>query len=154
LGTFASGQVVVTAEGSRGPVGFTCQSFASLSLDPPLVYFAPGRGSSSWPRIRDVGAFCVNVLAADQEHCTVAFAQSGVDKFLGIEWSPAPSGAPILAGVAAWADCALWAEYDGGDQTIVVGSVAALGADPTLLPLLYFRVGYSLTRLASSDVTR
>ena len=63
IGAFASGVVVVTAYGPDGPIGFTCQSFSSLSLDPPLVNFSPARTSSSWPRIREVGRFCVNVLA-------------------------------------------------------------------------------------------
>ena len=64
LGHFVSGIVVITAAGPDGLLGFTCQSFSSLSLEPPLVSFAPSRTSSTWPRIRAVGAFCVNVLAA------------------------------------------------------------------------------------------
>ena len=67
LGHFVSGIVVVTAAGASGPLGFTCQSFASLSLDPPLVSLAPARTSTTWPRIRAAGAFCVNVLAAGHE---------------------------------------------------------------------------------------
>jgi 3-hydroxy-9,10-secoandrosta-1,3,5(10)-triene-9,17-dione monooxygenase reductase component len=67
LGAFATDVVVVTAQGPDRPIGFTCQSFSSLSLDPPLVCSAPARSSSSWPRIRDVGTFCVNVLAAGQK---------------------------------------------------------------------------------------
>ena len=148
LGHFASGVVVVTAAGPDGPLGFTCQSFASLSLEPPLVSFAPARTSSTWPRIRDIGAFCVNVLAADQRDRSVGFARSGqtVDKFAGVDWCPAPSGAPVLEGVSAWIDCTLWAEHDGGDHTIVVGRVHDLGADPERTPLLYYRGGYGIGR--------
>jgi 3-hydroxy-9,10-secoandrosta-1,3,5(10)-triene-9,17-dione monooxygenase reductase component len=145
LGHFVSGIVVVTATGQDGPLGFTCQSFASLSLDPPLVTFAPARTSSTWPRIRDVGAFCVNVLAADHQELSARFARSGVDKFAGVPWRPAPSGAPILDGVSAWIDCSLWNEYDGGDHTIVVGLVSDLGCDPARLPLLYYRGRYGVT---------
>src|SRR6185295_6100146 len=58
LGHFATGVVVVTAAAADGPLGFTCQSFGSLSLEPPLVSLAPARTSSTWPRIREVGAFC------------------------------------------------------------------------------------------------
>lgn len=79
LGHFATGVVVVTAVGEDGPLGFTCQSFSSLSLDPPLISLAPARSSSTWPRIREVGTFCVNVLADDHEHRSVRFARSGVD---------------------------------------------------------------------------
>ena len=125
LGHFASGIVVVTATGPDGPLGFTCQSFASLSLDPPLVSFSPARTSSTWPRIRASGRFCINVLAEDQERFSDQFARSGTDKYAGVPWRPGPSGAPVLDGVCAWIDCALWREYDGGDHTIVLGQVAA-----------------------------
>jgi flavin reductase (DIM6/NTAB) family NADH-FMN oxidoreductase RutF len=146
LGHFVSGIVVITAIGPDGPLGFTCQSFASLSLDPPLVNFSPSRTSSTWPRIRDVGAFCINVLAADHEDVSAGFARSGVDKFDGVEWRPAPtSGAPVLDGVSAWVDCTLWAEHDGGDHTIAVGHVEDLGADAARLPLLYYRGRYGVT---------
>lgn len=144
LGHFVSGIVVVTAAGPDGPLGFTCQSFASLSLDPPLVNFSPARSSSTWPRIREVGTFCVNILAADHQHYSAGFARSGVDKFEGVRWGAAPSGAPILDGVNAWIDCALENEYDGGDHTIVVGRVHALGADTSRSPLLFHRGAYTL----------
>ncbi|MBP2369138.1 flavin reductase family protein [Pseudonocardia parietis] len=146
LGGFASGVVVITAQGPDGPVGFTCQSFSSLSLDPPLVSFSPARTSSTWPRIRELGRFCVNVLAADHEHLSAQFARSGTDKFAGVSWLPAPSGSPVLEGVGAWVDCTLWNEYDGGDHTIVAARVDALGADPERLPLVFFRGGYHLTQ--------
>ena len=143
LGHFVSGIVVVTAAGPDGPLGFTCQSFASLSLDPPLVAFAPARTSTTWPRIRPIGAFCVNVLAAGHEHISAGFARSGVDKFADVEWRPAPSGAPLLTGVSAWIDCELWAEHDGGDHTIAIGRVIDLGADASRPPLLYYRGQYT-----------
>ena len=146
LGHFVSGIVVVTAAGPDGPCGFTCQSFASLSLDPPLVSFAPARTSSTWPRIRAAGTFCVNVLAADHQELSAGFARSGVDKFDGVLWRRGPSGAPVLDGVSAWIDCTLWNEYDGGDHTIVAARVDALGADPERLPLVFFRGGYHLTQ--------
>jgi 3-hydroxy-9,10-secoandrosta-1,3,5(10)-triene-9,17-dione monooxygenase reductase component len=145
LGHFATGVVVVTARRDDDTLlGFTCQSFVSLSLDPPLVSFAPSRTSSTWPRIREVGAFCVNVLAAGHSELSTAFARSGsaVDKFAGVDWCPAPSGAPVLEGVIAWVDCTLWTEHDGGDHTIAVGRVTNLGADPARLPLLFYRGSY------------
>lgn len=145
LGHFVSGVVVITASGTDGLHGFTCQSFASLSLDPPLISFAPARTSRTWPRIREAGRFCVNVLAEDHEGYSTQFARSGVGKFEGVEWSAAPSGAPILEGVSAWIDCELWHEYDGGDHTIAVGRVANLGAEPSRLPLLFYRGQYGIT---------
>lgn len=147
LGHFVSGIVVVTAVGADGPLGFTCQSFASLSLDPPLVSLAPARTSATWPQIRAVGEFCVNVLAAGQEDVSGGFARSStvVDKFAGVAWTPGPSGAPVLKGVSAWIDCVLWAEYGGGDHTIAVGRVLDLGAEPSRPALLYYRGRYGVT---------
>ena len=151
LGHFASGVVVVTAAGPDGPLGLTCQTFASLSLDPPLVSVSPARTSTTWAAIREVGRFCVNVLAADHDGYSDGFARSGTDKYAGVRWRPAPSGAPVLDGVCAWVDCALWREYDGGDHTIAVGRVTDLAADPSRPPLLYHRGRYGVTgqRIAS-----
>ncbi|MEU2080467.1 flavin reductase family protein [Streptomyces albus] len=130
LGDFASGVTVVTApaaEGEPGPAGFACQSFASLSLDPPLVSFMVGRTSTSWPRIARAGVFCVNVLSAEQAGLCRAFAVSGADKFAGVPYRPAPvTGSPLLDGVTAWIDCEVHAVHTGGDHLIVVGRVQAL----------------------------
>ncbi|MEU5532882.1 flavin reductase family protein [Streptomyces sp. NPDC020362] len=143
LGNFATGVTVVTApptEGSPSPAGFACQSFSSLSLDPPLVCFMVGRTSTTWPRIARVGAFCVNVLAADQGDLCRAFAVSGADKFAGVAYDAAPvSGAPRLTGAVAWIDCTVHTVHTGGDHLIVVGRVNALGADGPDEPLLFHR---------------
>jgi flavin reductase (DIM6/NTAB) family NADH-FMN oxidoreductase RutF len=144
LGSFASGIVIITAFGD-GPLGFTCQSFTSLSLDPALIGFAPARTSTTWPRIRDVGTFCVNVLAMGHDALSDQFARSGTDKFSGVHWQPSPLGSPLLEGVTAWIDCRLWAEYDGGDHTIVVGEVHDLATDADAHPLLYYRGRYADT---------
>ncbi|WMX48871.1 flavin reductase family protein [Streptomyces roseicoloratus] len=142
LGHFASGVTVVTALDEDGPAGFACQSFASLSLDPPLVVFMVARTSTTWPRIARAGRFCVNVLGADQAELCRAFAVSGADKFAGVPWTPAPStGSPRLPDVPAWIDCEIAAVHTGGDHLIVVGRVAALAAAATdsTAPLLFHR---------------
>ena len=144
LGHFASGVTVVTALTADGPAGFTCQSFSSLSLDPPLVAFAPARSSQTWPALRAIGRFCVNVLAEGQDAVSQSFARSGVDKFAEVPWSPSAHGSPVLDGVVAWIDGELWAEYDGGDHSIVVARVLDLGADPERRPLLFHRGSYGL----------
>ena len=149
LGHFASGVTVITAATPEGPLGFTCQSFSSLSLDPPLVAFAPARTSSTWPRLRAIGRFCVNVLAEDQDAVSQNFARSTADKFAGVPWTPSPHGSPVLDGVVAWIDGELWAEYDGGDHTIVVARVLDLGAAADRRPLLFHRGTYGL--LSSRD---
>jgi 3-hydroxy-9,10-secoandrosta-1,3,5(10)-triene-9,17-dione monooxygenase reductase component len=142
LGTFTTGVVVVTAMGPQ-PLGFTCQSFASLSLEPPLVNFSPARTSTTWPQIRDVSRFCVNVLAHDQHELSERFAELGVDRFSGVDWTPSPLGSPIIDGVSAWIDCELAAEYDGGDHTIVIGAVRALRSHPQRHPLIFYRGRYA-----------
>ena len=144
LGHFASGVTVVTAVTDDGPIGFTCQSFSSLSLEPPLLAFAPARTSRTWPQLREIGRFCVNVLAEGQDDVSQNFARSGADKFTGVRWSPSAHGSPVLDDVVAWIDGELWAEYDGGDHTIVVARVLDLGADAAHDPLLFHRGGYGL----------
>ena len=146
LGHFASGVTVITAHDGTWPLGFTCQSFSSLSLDPPLVTFCPARSSTTWPRVREVGRFCVNVLAESHAGLSGQFARSGTDKFAGVSWRPSSQGSPVLDGVVAWIDCELWAEYDGGDHTIVAAAVHDLGEDPALTPLVFHRGGYGLAR--------
>ncbi|MFF1921878.1 flavin reductase family protein [Streptomyces sp. NPDC058221] len=132
LGHFASGVTVVTAhdpDDPAGPAGFACQSFASLSLDPPLVAFMVARTSTTWPRIARAGAFCVNILGAEQGALCRSFAVSGADKFAGVAHTPAPAtGSPLLESVPAWVDCRIQAVHTGGDHLIVVGRVEALGA--------------------------
>jgi flavin reductase (DIM6/NTAB) family NADH-FMN oxidoreductase RutF len=142
LGHFATGVTVVTAITDDGPIGFTCQSFSSLSLDPPLVVLAPARSSRTWPHLRAIGRFCINVLAEGQDDVSQNFARSGADKFAGVPWTPSAQGSPVLDGVVAWIDGALWAEYDGGDHTLVVARVLDLGADPDRHPLLFHRGVY------------
>lgn len=129
LGHFASGVTIVTAHDAAGPAGFACQSFASLSLDPPLVTFMVARTSTTWPRIARAGAFCVNILGAEQGALCRSFAVSGADKFAGVSHAPAPAtGSPLLDSVPAWVDCRIQAVHTGGDHLIVVGRVEALGA--------------------------
>ncbi|MGW3242105.1 flavin reductase family protein [Streptomyces sp. NPDC001070] len=144
LGNFASGVTVIAAPGDGaegGPAGFACQSFASLSLDPPLVVFMVARTSTSWPRIARAGVFCVNVLGTGQQELCRSFAVSGGDKFARVEWDPAPvTGSPRLRGVPAWIDCAIHAVHTGGDHLVVVGRVQDLGcAEEGGDPLLFHR---------------
>ncbi|WP_457519150.1 flavin reductase family protein [Streptomyces sp. TE33382] len=128
LGNFATGVTVVTARDADGPTGFACQSFASLSLDPPLVVFMVARTSTTWPRIARAGVFCVNILGADQGALCRGFAVSGADKFAGVAYEDAPvTGSPLLRSVPAWVDCRIQTVHTGGDHLIVVGRVEALG---------------------------
>lgn len=145
LGNFGTGVTVITAISPQGPIGFTCQTFASLSLDPPMVTFCPALTSTSWTRIRDLGGFTINILADDHGWLSDNFARAGAegaDKFDGIGFTMSARGGPILEGVLAWVDCTWRAEYPGGDHTIVVADVLDLDAAPDVMPLFYFRGGY------------
>ncbi len=145
LGHFPTGVTVITAGTSRDDrVGLAIGSFFSVSLEPPLVGFCAGHGSSSWPRIREAGRFCVNVLAGDQEDVSRAFASKLPDKFDGLGFKPAPfSGAPLLEGVLAWMDCELDAVHAAGDHDVVVARVHDLSVGREGGPLVFFRGGYA-----------
>lgn len=142
MGHFCTGVTVVAAVADGQPVGLTLQSFTSLSLDPPLVSVAVGRGSSTWPVIRETGSFVVNVLSDEQEAVARRFATSGLDKFQGVGWVPSPSGAPILNDVLAWVDCRIEGEHEAGDHVLVVARVLDLGVGGEGGPLLFYRGGF------------
>jgi 3-hydroxy-9,10-secoandrosta-1,3,5(10)-triene-9,17-dione monooxygenase reductase component len=138
LGIYPTGVAVVTAVDHHGePAGLAVGSFTSVSLDPPLVAFLPDKKSSSFPRMRTAQSFCVNVLASDQQELCRRFAVSGGDKFDGLAWSPAPTGAPLLPGVAAWIDCCFGDIIEAGDHYIVLGRVHGLGGEPDAEPLVF-----------------
>jgi 3-hydroxy-9,10-secoandrosta-1,3,5(10)-triene-9,17-dione monooxygenase reductase component len=149
LGCFATGVTVVTALDGSVPVGFACQAFAALSLDPPLVLFCPGRRSRTWPVIERSGAFCVNVLTYAQRGISTVFGTAGADKFAAVPWTPAPSGAPVLDGVLVWVDCAVYTVYEAGDHYVVTGRVTALGEQRDERPLLFYRGSYAATEPAA-----
>ena len=142
LGHFPTGVCVVSAVHEGAPVGLAISSFFSVSLDPPLVGFAAGNGSSTWPKLREGGRFCVNVLAADQEDISRVFASKDPDKFAGLAWDHSPLGSPRLGGVLAWIDCELDAVHPAGDHEIAVGHVHALHVAAEGDPLVFFRGGY------------
>jgi flavin reductase (DIM6/NTAB) family NADH-FMN oxidoreductase RutF/DNA-binding IclR family transcriptional regulator len=143
LGHFPTGVAVVTGIDNDGkPAGMAVGSFSSVSLDPPLVAFMPDKSSSSWPKFRDTGSFCVNILGAEQESVCRAFAMRGGDKFAELTWKPAGSGAPILDGVLAWIDCDTEVIHEAGDHYIVIGRVRALDIGTPALPLVFFQGGY------------
>lgn len=148
LGHFATGLTIITAATPQGPAGFTCQSFASLSLEPALVTFSPARSSTTWPLLRAAGSFTVNILPAEHQHLSGQFARSGTDKFAGVDHSPSPLGNPVLDQALAWIDCELRQEYDGGDHTIVVAAVRALAARAEAEPLLFYKGSYARVRHA------
>lgn len=145
LGNFCSGVTVIAGLSSDGhPIGFACQSFSSLSIDPPQVLVCPGKTSRSWPRIAAAGRFTVNVLAHDQQEICVAFGSSTAAKFETVPWS-IRHGAVLIPNALAWIDCDIKAIHDGGDHHIVVGGVRDLCVvREDDAPLVFFRGNYGL----------
>jgi len=123
-------------------VGLAVGSFASVSLDPPLVLFCAANSSSTWPKIREAGHFCVNILSEDQEDICRAFAGKSDDKFAGIGWKHSALGAPLLDRVLAWIDCEIADVVTEGDHDVVVGRVTGLDVNHEGGPLLFYRGGY------------
>ena len=142
LGHFCTGVAIVAGLHDGVPHGLTCQSFVSLSLDPPLVAFSPSKLSTSWPRIERSGAFSVNVLTEEQEDLSRVFATSGADKFRGVAWRAGETGSPLLGDVLAWVDCRIVGRHEAGDHLIVIGGVVQLDAPGRGRPLLAYRGGY------------
>jgi 3-hydroxy-9,10-secoandrosta-1,3,5(10)-triene-9,17-dione monooxygenase reductase component len=145
LGRFCTGVTVVTSISDDQPVGMTCQSFTSVSLDPPLVLFCPAKTSRAWPLIQRAGYFCVNLLSRDQLELSNGFAATGADKFAGVSWRPSVTGAPLLDGVLGWVDCQVYAVHEAGDHYVVIGRVMDLGVEEAPHPLLFYRGKYART---------
>jgi len=142
LGHFPTGVTVIASANHGAPVGFSIGSFFSVSLEPPLVGFCAGKNSTSWPGIRAAGAFCVNILAEDQEAVCRAFSSKAEDKFVGLGWTAAASGSPRLANVLAWIDCDIEVIHDAGDHEICIGRVRELAVEREHGPLLFYRGGF------------
>lgn len=125
LGAFATGVTIVTAIASETgePVGFTANSFASVSLDPPLLLVCLAHTAASYRTFREAGSFAVNVLAADQEKTAMLFATRGADKFRSTAWHPGQMGAPLIEGCLARFDCAMHQRVTAGDHDILMGRV-------------------------------
>jgi 3-hydroxy-9,10-secoandrosta-1,3,5(10)-triene-9,17-dione monooxygenase reductase component len=142
LGHLPTGVTVVTAFQRGGePAGMAANSLTSVSLEPPLILVCPAKSSTTWPLIREVGRFCVNVMASHQAELCRRFAAVGADRFAEVEWHSRPSG-PALDDAIAWLDCEICDEHDAGDHTIVIAQVASLDASGDGVPLVFFKGRY------------
>ena len=143
LGHYPTGVAVVTAMSEQGtPDGMVVGTFSSVSLNPPLITFFPATSSRSFARLRTASAFCVNVLASDQEPICRQIATSRDRKFDGVGWRRGPLGSPVLAGAVSWIECTFEDVREAGDHFVVLGRVHALAVERSTLPLLFFQGGY------------
>jgi 3-hydroxy-9,10-secoandrosta-1,3,5(10)-triene-9,17-dione monooxygenase reductase component len=143
VGRYATGVVVVSAQSNVGPVGFTCQTFGSLSLDPILISFAANANGHSWPLVREATTVGINILSAQQESLARVFATTGIDKFESVGWEPGPNGTPLLEGAIAHLEGQILSYSTHGDHDIAVVRIDHVASHPGE-PLIYFRGGFDV----------
>ncbi len=127
LSRFATGVTVVTCQSDRGPLGITANSFASVSLEPPLVLWSPAKSSSRHAAFAAAEHFAIHVLDASQQEVCKQFTRDGLD-FTGLEVDQRPNGTPVIQGCLAQFECTRFAAHDAGDHTIILGKVDAAAA--------------------------
>ncbi|MEE3849693.1 flavin reductase family protein [Gordonia sp. LSe1-13] len=154
MGNFCTGVTVITAVDGDTPLGFTCQSVTSVSLNPSLVSFCPAKTSTTWPLLKKSRRLCINILSHDQQDLCLGFARSGENKFDNVEWESAGNLAPRLSGALAHIEATIVAEHDAGDHVIVLASVTDVGVDDSKGPLLFYRGGFDLSRPMSGTTSR
>ena len=129
LGRFATGVTVVTCRSDLGPLGITANSFASVSLDPPLVLWSPAKSSSRHDAFVAADRFVIHILDESQGNLCTQFTRDGLD-FSGLEVEDIAGGAPLIHGCMAHFECSRFAAHEAGDHTIVVGHVDTAFARP------------------------
>ena len=91
LGRFATGVTVITTMTDQGPLGITANSFASVSLDPPLVLWSPAKASRRFPAFAEAEHYAIHVLSEEQIDLCRRFSRDGFD-FDGLDWEAGPAG--------------------------------------------------------------
>ena len=153
FGAFLTGVTVVTAHDDTGsPIGFTANSFTSVSLDPPLLLVCLARTSRNFETLTKAPGFAVNVLSETQKDVSNTFARPVEDRFSAVEWRKGPHGSPVFADVAAWFDCASDSIVDGGDHVILIGRIEAF-ENSKANGLGYVRGSYFTPELAQKAVS-
>ena len=146
LGSYATGVTIITAADADGkPVGLTCNSFTSVSLNPPLVLWSLVIYSQNMSVFQSASHFAVNVLGVSQRALASRFAKSSEEKFADVKWTPGLGGAPLLADSVANFQCRAANRYYGGDHIIFLGAVEAYAYNGQE-PLLFARGGFGRFR--------
>lgn len=141
LGHFATGITVISTADAHGrPYGTTVSSFASLSLDPPLIQWSLTTTSYSYPIFSQAKHFAVNILATDQEEVSRIFCKP-IDRFAQVECLQGLEGLPLVAGCLGWIECSVEREAQAGDHTIFIGRVIRTRVS-NKSPLIHWRGAY------------
>ena len=152
MGSFASGVTVVTSMEGKEPRGFTASAISSLSLEPRMLLVCVNRLSTTLDIIKASGTFVVNVLSAQQQEVAQQFATRTTNRFDGVRWRMGTAtGAPVIDGSLAYAECRLTDTCPGGDHVIIMGEVLS-GDAHEAEPLLYFRGRYGTYEAVVSPV--
>ena len=149
FGSFMTGVTVVTTHDEAGnPLGFTANSFTSVSLEPPLVLVCLANTSSNYEIFANTSKFAVNILSETQIEVSNTFARPVDDRFASVGWQAGPNGSPVLNDVSAWFDCDMFNTVDAGDHLILIGEVKAF--DHTIAPGLGYARGAYVTPAAEA----
>jgi flavin reductase (DIM6/NTAB) family NADH-FMN oxidoreductase RutF len=152
FGAFLTGVTVVTTVDDAGaPIGFTANSFTSVSLDPPLLLVCLAKTSRNYATLTAAKGFGVNILSEDQKDVSNTFARPVEDRFAAVDWRIGPHGSPVFADVAAWFDCAAHDVVDAGDHVILIGRVEGFD-NSGKTGLGYARGGYFTPALAEKSL--
>jgi flavin reductase (DIM6/NTAB) family NADH-FMN oxidoreductase RutF len=144
LAHFCSGITIISSLSRGVPVGLTCQSFFSVSLEPPLVAFCVGKKSTTFPTILEVGSCVINVLSESQRELSDNFSRTQSDKWASVSWDGSTHhGLPVLNDALAWFECDIRDSIDAGDHVLVVARVLDFHRRPEARPLLYFQSTYA-----------
>lgn len=144
LGCFPTGVAVITTQGADGrPAGLTCNSFSSVSLEPPLVLFSLRKASKLVGTFTRAEGFAINILTQQQDALSGRFASSRIeDKFEGVAWRPGALGLPVLQDCLASFECSRFACHDAGDHHVFIGEVKAMASGAADQALVFYKGAY------------
>ena len=132
LGCFGTGVTVVSTQWRDGDWGMTCNSFASVSLNPRLVLWSIQKTASSFDAFMGADVFSVSVLAASQESTAMQFARGPMsERFQGADTVRGDNGVLRLRSGVAWFECKRHQTVDAGDHIILIGQVTDFDWQPT-----------------------
>ncbi|CAN7165524.1 flavin reductase [Variovorax sp. LjRoot84] len=146
LGCFPTGVAIITTRAADGrPAGLTCNSFSSVSLEPPLVLFSLRKASSLLGAFAEADAFAINILSERQDALSSRFASSKIaDKFEGVAWRSGPLGMPIIEDCLASFECSVHARHEAGDHDVFIGEVKHMSGGPADQALVFYKGAYMM----------
>lgn len=134
---YPTGVVALCAKDADGPTGMAMNSFASVSLDPPLVSVCVANTSTTWAKLKSAPSLGISVLGSGHGELCRKLSARGIDRFDGVDWREGGDGSVLIGDSALWLECAIWQVIDGGDHQIVLLEVKRSELFPATTPLLF-----------------